>query len=337
MVRPRDLLARLWVLMAGLVGVWPATAVAQAPAQIATPPLASGRSLAKPSEITTGDAMARAVLLRENLDLIRRFMGRAPAPTPLIRADGASIGEVYFIGLSVGVRSGQLAFEVLRVDRPFERPRLPTRAVTPADVFDVLDKSLSVVLRVKRGMGISTEPPERRQPDATDPTELFNLLLQTAGDVDHLLDEGVRGANAYVVTTVLVHQAMVFHLHDTGRTMMPDEPPFVPNKTPEDVFVELMASFELISKIAATIEMSVVTIQRVDTVQRRVHPNDLVDLAVLMISELDRMIRKLKLERDYLPEMAPRRKYPSHVLPRAKLLRAILTQVLAARTTGTQP
>ena len=293
---------------------------------VATPPLASGRSFADPLAITTGDVMARALLLQENLRLIRQYMGLPEAPKPLIRGRGASLSEVFFSCIGVRVRVRQLAFEHLRVEGTNRRPQLPTGEVRPAVVFRLLDDSLAKVLKVKRAMGITAEPPERAEPDDTTATQLFNSILEVAAEVDNLLDPSTRSSNAYVVATVLVHQAMQIHLTQTKR-MMPDEPAFEPNKVPDDVYIELMSCFELVAKIAAQVGLPVVEIERLSSVKRAVHPNDVISLAVLMIAELDRMILLLGQKRRVFPEMAPRRKYPSHVLPRVKLLRSILADI----------
>ena len=319
------------LVIALLGSVFTVEAFAQsAPSAVNTPALASGRSPDDPAAITAGDVLARALLLRENLGLIRAYMGAPPADPPLIRGRQATMGEAYFGALSVAVRIQQLAFEQLRTERPWRRPQLPNKKVVAADVWHLVDPALANVLKVKRGLGIKTEPPERQQADDTNPTELFNLLLTMAGEIESMLEERVRGVNAYVISTVLIHQSMVLHLTDTKK-MMPNEPAFEPNKTPEDVFGELMKCFSMVSEIAHAFDLPVVRIERVSTVQRTATINDLVDLGILMLAELDQLIVARKLKRSLISELAPDRKYPSHILPRVKLLRAVLTDVRDAQ------
>ena len=334
---------KLGTLLAATVLLWASTGrVAEAQsgppptgdgsqALVATPPLASGRTLADPGKITGGDVKARVLLLKENLGLLRKFMGAPQPARPLISGKDATMREAFFAALSAKLRTAQLAFEQLRTERPWRRPQLPERRIAASDVFRQVDTALAIVLQVKRSLGIAVEPPERAQPDDTTATELFNLLLSISGEVNGLLEEQIRSAEAYILATVLIHQAMTLHLKHADR-MMPDEPPFEPNKTSEDVFAEFMACLQLIGRIAKTANVKFLSVERVADVDRSATPNDLFDLGVLMIAELDAVILSVGRKRDYLTELAPSRKFPSHVLQRARLLRPILTDVLVARS-----
>lgn len=318
------------VFAGGAVGASEATA--QTPPGVVSPPMVSGRSIDDSEGVTSGDVLARLILLRDNLDLIRIYMGLAPAPKPLIRAQNVSLGEVYFGGLSVGVRVDQLAFEQLRSEKPWGRPPLPERRVVPLDVFRFIDRALVKVMRVKAALGIKEAPRERMQPDSTTPTELFNVLLEAAGEVNGLLEEKMQASNAYLIATVLVYQAMQIHLAKTKR-MMPAEPDLEPNKTPADAFAETMSCFALITKIAERVQLPVLTLERVVEVDRKASLNDLSDLGILMVAEQDRLIRHMGMTREPPAALAPTKKFPSHVLRRTRLLKLILTDI-AARVKG---
>ncbi len=320
-------------LAAAFVAMAPVAAAAQtSPAPIATPPLASGRSLSAPGEITAGDALARALLLAENLELIRRFMGRITAPRPLFRAQNPTMAEVYFTALSTKVRIDQLSFELMRTARP-GRPEFPKTEVTVADVLAKIDESLQVALRVKRSLGITVEPPETVQSDNSSLGDLYNLLLSIASSINGLVDARARSGDSFSVTTILVHQAMALHLQLTTR-MMPDEPAVVPNKTPEDVFQALMASFALISRLLEAEGMPVLAITRDTEGGRTATNSDIIDLTVLMVAELDRLLRARGRPGQLPPVAYLRRKYPSDVVARVKLLQAILEDIVAAKAAG---
>ena len=66
-----------------------------ASAQVATPPPVSGRPLSDPEGILPADVLARVTLLRANVDLLRRYMGRNAPPPPLLQGTDARPGEVY--------------------------------------------------------------------------------------------------------------------------------------------------------------------------------------------------------------------------------------------------
>ncbi len=296
---------------------------AQNSPRVATPELASGRIKENSQEITTGDVLARTLLLKENLLLIHRYMGLPTYPMPLIEARSATMDAAFFNGLSIQVRIGQLAFEQLRSERPWRTAPLPERKVVSADIFNLLDASLLTVLKVKVSLGIKQQPKERVQPDTTSTTELFNEMLKVAGLVNELLERKMTGANAYVLATILVHQSMHIHV-SFAKKMMPKEPDYVANKTADDLFEELMSCFALVHEIGTRMELPTLDLQRAASEKRKANINDVTDLEIVMIAELDRMIRALGLQRGDPAPLAPIRKYPSQALQRAKLFKEIL-------------
>ena len=325
-------------LIAGLVCLAGSTftAAAQTTSRLPTPPLASGRSLDDPAGITAADVLARTSLLREHLELIRRFMGRPRAARPLVRAENATIDEAYFNAISIRYRSSQFAFELLRTELEWRPPPLPTRKVLPSDVFLLVDATLAVILRIRAKLGIEEVPTEKVLPESTTATDLFNALLETAGTVDGLLDMQAQATNGYIINTVLIHQAMQIHLAQTKK-MMPEEPAFEPNRTPEDAFRQLMKCFTLIRRIADSMDLPVASLERDSTAGREATNNDVTDLGIIAIAELDRMIRALDMTREDPVSYAPDRKYPSHVLQRSHLLTRILQDIAEARGVDASP
>ncbi len=315
------------VLVATTLLLVPGVSRAEVPSAVQTPPLASGRSLSTPSQITTGDVLARALLLRENVDLIRRHMGRPKPNKPLIHGEGASMAEVYFNALSVRVRVSALSFELLRTPQ-LKRPPIPKADVTPADVLRQLDRALAQILSAKSKLGIAVEPARAPQSDDVAPTVLFNVLLALAGEINNLLETGANSRDAYTITTKLIHDTMSIHLSQTRRPM-PNEPAWIPNQTPQDVFEEMMACFDLLTELLRAHSLSVVKLKGGTEADRLATVNDLIDVGIMMVAELDRLLRVLDLPRKQVQRLAPGRKYPSDVLPRTKLLRAILEDVLA--------
>ncbi len=57
--------------------------------ELSTPPPVSGRRLSDAASILPADVLARVELLRDDLDLIRLFMGKPEPPSALLRVDAA--------------------------------------------------------------------------------------------------------------------------------------------------------------------------------------------------------------------------------------------------------
>lgn len=296
--------------------------------EVSTPPLVSGRK-ANDADVTVGDVLARTILLRENVELLRSYMGLPKAPTPLVRATGASIGEAYFGGLSLRYRSSQLSFELLRSERPWRRPPLPRADVAPVDLLAMVDASLRDILRVKAHLGITTEVEERRQPDDASTNELYVNLFGADGEIEHLVLRKATPGNTFFMLTEVVRRAMELHLAKTKK-VMPREPPLEPGKTPADVFKRLMECFLLIDQIAQTVKLPVLTLAPLTEDDRQPTVMDVMALTLVIVAELDRLSQVMELPRPPVQPYAPLRKFPSHVYQRVELLKKILDDVVAA-------
>jgi len=107
---------------------------------VSTPPPVSGRRLSDPDSILPADVLARVQLLRDNLDLVRQFMGRPPSPAPLLRVESAQPREVFSQALQnvkpvVEVKSrrvGGANYQVPVEVRPVRRVALAMRWIREA-------------------------------------------------------------------------------------------------------------------------------------------------------------------------------------------------------------
>lgn len=299
------------------------------PETTTTPAPVSGRSLARPETITEADALARLMLLRDNLELIRRDMGRYPAPKPLIHATRATVVDAYYAGINLRRRLSRLLFEQLRVD--VEWRVLPKNDVRAFEVYGLMDGALAHGLRVKQALGIEHSVAERVQPETTSATDLFNAMTETGALVNVLLDKKTQARDAFLGATVVTHVVTQLHVALTNR-LMPEEPPLVPNKMPDDVLREVRTCFGLVSRLAKTFEIEPLGFTIADPADgRRVSADDVLGLIVLMLAELNRIREKAGLERNVRQLATPERKFPSDVFQRTRLIVALLEDLLAAQ------
>lgn len=296
----------------------------------ATPPPVSGRSLSEPDRILPADVLARVELLRANVDLLRRYVGKPPPPTPILRVEGARPHEVYLQAVNLQRRAHRLAFEQVRVLGIEAIPVLDE--VRPFDVFNVIDSSLSAVLTVKRHLGIHEAIAEQPQPESTTPSEVFNATVEAGGEINHLLDSMTTPSDVFLLTTSAVHSAAAMHAALPSGPNLPLEPAFEPNKTPADVYLRMQACFALVRAVAATVGMETLTFEVDDERASRVTPDDVSSLAALVVGELDHLHRAYSNARPPTAAYYPGRRYPSDVYQRAGYLELILQDLLDAST-----
>ncbi|TFH24483.1 MAG: hypothetical protein E4H03_03510 [Myxococcales bacterium] len=313
---------------AGPIAPRPAIAQGTVGQDVSTPPPVSGRRLSDPASILPADVLARVELVRANVALIRKFMGRPEPPSPFLRVESAQPREVYSQALNLQQRANRLAFEQVRVVRSESVPL--QQDARPADVFAVVDTALAAALLVKQELGIDDTIGEQARPESTTPSEVFNAIVATGGDLNNILAKKTSPSDVFQLVTGSVHQAASLHAALPGGGYLPKEPAFEPNKTPGDVYARMQRCFVLIQRLAAANGIRTLTFEFDENYHPQVTPNDVSDLAALVLEEL------LHLHREFPEAKAPARAYhpgkrfPAHVYQRAGLLEALLTDLVAA-------
>jgi len=309
----------------------PDSNVAAKPAEtITAPPPASGRSLSRPESITAADVMARLRLTHANLELIREFMGLPEPPAPLFEVSDVSVPEGYFATLNLKRRALRLAFEQLRVEQKWEGD-LPT---TPgeADAFNVTNEILVTTLQVKAALGITTPVAEKAEPDSTTMSDVFNQVLTTGALLNAVLSNQTKPEGIFFLITVATHQAMGVHRKYTNK-LMPDEPAFEANKTPDDVLKELEVSYGLVRELGKSLGLKVLVYRRVKS-DRSATSDDVSELGILIVAGLERITMAAGLEPIRKEFGLFGRRFAAHVFQRSRLLTAILTEAHSAQKTS---
>jgi hypothetical protein len=103
-------------------------------------------------------------------------------------------------------------------------------------------------------------------------------------------------------------------------------PAFQPGKTAEDVFTELINTYQTIRNIMLISGFKMLELSTVPTPD--IKPGDIYDLAVLITSELKFLHSKAATEKTTRNAAYPGIKFPSHVLQRLIFLRNHLQTVL---------
>jgi len=299
----------------------------------ATPPPVSGRQLSDPTSILPADTLARVELLRANIELIRVFMGKPEAPAALLRVDAAQPREVYSQALNLQLHANRLAFELVRVVRS-DSVR-PDQVAQPADVFAVVDAALLSILLVKKELRIETAVAEESRPESTTPSEVFNATVAAGNEIDQLLEQRTSPSDVYQLVTAAVYSAATLHAIIPNGPALPSEPPFEPNKSPSDVYRRMLRCYARVRELAtSTVGMETLHFEVEEDQTSNVSPNDVEDLAALILEHLDAIHRSFPEASPQNRAYYPGRRFPAHSYQRVGLLERILDDLAVAGENG---
>ena len=317
-----------------LAGFLPPGALAVEAQDHSTSPPVSGRRLLDPASILPADVLARVELVRANVELLRQYMGKPRPPAALLRVEGAQPREVYSQALNLQLRANRLAFEQVRVVR--SEPVPLQGLARPADVFGVVDAALAAVLLVKRHLGIDAAVAEEIRPESTTPSEVFNATITAGSEINHLLAQRTSPSDVFQLVTGAVLSAATLHATVPHGPSLPSEPPFEPNKMPSDVYLRIQGCFALIREVADSVGVEMLRFGVTDESANRVTPNDVGDLAALVVEELNHLHREFPDARAPTRAYYPGKRFPAHVFQRAGLLERILLDLAASRGAGAE-
>ncbi len=269
-------------------------------------------------DIAPPDVYIRTLLLRDELELIRLEMGRPKDMRRELRVAEAEPREAFFQALALFHKTNRLSFDLTR-----ERVELlekPVGTLRSAHVMTVVEAVLAQLQRVKATLG-SVEPSreQRRDPTVTQ-SDVFRSIVQANRQVNLLLDRHMAASDVFQQVTLAVGYAAQLRTRFPG-TRMPETPPFERHKRPADVYHRLIACFARVRTIMGHSGFNALTLDRHPEI---VTPNDVYDIASLIVSELSFL--HAQIDGVLAPPHAyyPGRKFPADVYQRAGLLETLL-------------
>ena len=230
-----------------------------------------------------------------------------------------------------GIRGGcaQLAFEQTRSNPEWRPP--PGVVPSVGRVFELVDRTLVEVLRVKDALGLRSPASESLEPDSIDHDMLVAALFNAGGLVNALLDRGSSPGGSYDAITVAVHIALELHLA-LVESKLPLAPEFTPSKTSTDVFERLLLAFDKIREIGAKADMPVATLQAVKTEGVEYTPDDVSNVISLVIAELFWLHSLVEGAEQPVRGYSAGRKLPADAFQRAGLLIGLLDDLIRRTT-----
>ena len=276
--------------------------------------------------ITPADVFARVQWLRKELDEVRFEMGRPKSQEVGLIIEQAAPHEVFFQAKILYKKINRLSHELtgeLEIPLSLKDPE----TIKPFHVWSVVDQTLRRLLHLKKKLDISTLNSEAVPEPSTTPTQVFFVIGFASQQLNHLLSHQFSPKN--VMAQVLLGSAYTSQLltrFANYQEQIP-RPRRERGRKPSDVYDRLAECYFLLGEVAknSRVKMLRLSIKNLDRIH--VHPNDVYDLASLLVSELIYLSKHTQSVEKPNPLKPAGPILPSHVYQQAGILYSQLKEL----------
>jgi hypothetical protein len=277
------------------------------------------------AQTTPTEVYQHALTLEAEIDLIRLEMGVPARVKPDFSISDAQPREVYFQALTLFEKSNRLLFEQVRLRE--SSPAKKGANIEVSDVFDLIDGSLRIVLRVKQSLGIVEAADATTLAESKTPTDVYRLIVRLNRMLNRLLRQRFAPAEVYEQLTygVGLESAILATVSTSDR--LGTEPALVRRKTPVDVYRKLISIYMTLHD---TLELSgekCLVIKVMESEQEDIDPSDVYDMASLLVAQLSYMHSLRPNAKPPKDSYYPGDKLPSHAYQRAGRLESQLNSL----------
>lgn len=263
--------------------------------------------------------------VERELDQLRQYMGKPENETPDIPVFNAEPWEVYFQTLALSRNAERFAFEQTRQHSVSIEVRRSN--IKPNHIHELLGKIRAELARVREHYGINSLEPFKSELKEATYNDVFKSIVRANRQLNLMLDRRVSPSDVFEQVTIAIGYASTLLEPFPNTVLIPDEPDFIPNMQPADVYRRLLRCLEMVREVADRQGFKILSIDGNSIDYTGVEPNDVYHLASLVVAELAYLHAKN-------PKLtAPRdvayvgRKFPSHVYQRAGILESQLHQL----------
>lgn len=281
-------------------------------------------SLADAQSVDNPDVYALASQVADEIEFIREVMGRPFDDSPRLPATGVSQFEVYFQAQTLFRKSNQLAQEYAGTAR-IPAPPVPEGELEPTNTHAVVAAALEQVLLVKDALGIDMQLPEQSRGSAS-ATGVFMTILDTNRQLNLLLDVPILPRDVYEQVTLAVLYSAAILANRGVEDYVPNAEPFDGYRRPADVYRLLLASADVLSRMAEKSGVSVLRLSSRRNIPDDIEPGHVYDVARILVAGLAILSDALDAQ-DVFPELEqPELIFPTQVYARATVLLQQLEQ-----------
>jgi hypothetical protein len=282
---------------------------------IETPSPASGHEISIQS-ITSADVFARVQLVRKELDDIRFEMGKSKSRDVGLLVEGATPHEVFFQAKTLDQKVARLTRELTEQAESLGEKERPGD-IRPFHVWKVIDTSLHRILSLKQQLGLTLANSEALPDPETTPTQVFFVIGLANKQLNLLLMHQFSPKDvAEQVSLGMGYTTDLLRKFSSGPTSAP-LPSLERGRIPWDSYRRLIDCYMVLGDIARASNIKMLNLATQNLDRPDIQPNDVYDLATLIISELAYLHARL-------PNTLPPKKsslhgpiLPSHVYQQA--------------------
>ena len=290
--------------------------------------LAHGTETGEPvpaSAAVDGAALSEQIgAFGRDLERLRRFMGAPRASELDIGIREAIPRDLYFQSLTLWEQTDRLSFEISRT-RAKPLPA-PAGAIGPGDVLAWLRASHQQFRQILQSLQITdTSGAETRSDKAA--ADDFTAILNLNRQMNLLLERHISPSDVYQEVTLAIAYSARLLARYPDAVRIPAEPPFEPDKLPQDVYLRLIECLHSIVRIFDRLGLAVLKIDTSQTELDRLQPGDVYLVAALIVSQLDFLHKHLDIAQPPPQPIYPGLKFPAHTYQRAGILQAQLHQL----------
>jgi len=251
---------------------------------IETPSPISGHKVSVQS-ITPADVFARVQLVRKELDDIRFEMGKPKSREVGLLVEEAAPHEVFFQAKTLDQKVARLAKELTEQAEPLGEKDRPGD-IRPFHVWKVVDTSLRRILSLKQQLGLTLTNSEALPDPETTPTQVFFVIGLANKQLNLLLLHQFSPKDV----AEQVSLGMEYTRHLLRKFPTAPAPASLPSlergRIPWDSYSRLVDCFMVLGDIARASNIKMLNLATQNLDRPDIQPNDVYDLATLIISEL---------------------------------------------------
>ncbi|MFQ5715699.1 MAG: hypothetical protein ACE5GQ_01200 [Nitrospinales bacterium] len=146
-------------------------------------------------EIAPPDVFARVARVRDEIELVRREMGKPKLERPNMHVRHASVRDVFFESLLLYRKVSELCLEL--TGRHSVLPAFPETDVHFSEVLIVFHSAWSSLQTIKKKLGITERIVEpKREPERTT-SDVFRSIMQANYQLDLMVDRQFSPSDVY--------------------------------------------------------------------------------------------------------------------------------------------
>jgi len=251
---------------------------------VATPPPVSGHELSMES-ITPADVFARVQLVRKELDDLRFEMGKPKSFEIGLLVEGATPHEVFFQAKTLDQKVVRLMKELIEETEPLRTENDPGD-IRPFHVWKVIDAALRRILTLKQQLGLPLTNSEAMADPETTPTQAFFIIGLANSQLNHLLMHQFSPKDvAEQVSLSLEYTTQLLRKFPSAPAPVP-LPALERGRKPRSSYDRLIDCYMVLGDIARASNIQMLSLATQNLDRPDIQPNEVFDLATLVLSEL---------------------------------------------------